>query len=171
MRTRTIVALAAAGLALVLLDRPGGPGADDAKPARIEAPVELPTPPAPPPVVKVTTTVEATTTTTPTTTGPPTTAAPEIEGRGRGAPVEARWPLLRALPHEAEGWRIDYRVEAGQLVLSVTVRAVLNRADQLEASWGELRSAKAEVLAWLASAGQAASTYRVEWRPAQTAGL
>ena len=57
-----------------------------------------------------------------------------------GDPTAQRWPLIDALPKDAPGWRIDYRVEGERLVLTVTLRAVLNRSEQLEAYRADLRA-------------------------------
>lgn len=167
MRTRTIVVLVVAGLALLLLPQlgssgdgsPGGEGAAQTSPHRRAEPV-IAEEPAP---------VETTTSQAPpastTTTLPPTTAPPEIERRGMGDPVARRWPLVELLPKDAPGWRIDYRVEAERLVLVVTLRAVLNRPDQLEAYRTDLATFKAQALDWLRSAGADPQAYAIEWRP------
>lgn len=179
MRTRTIVVLVVVGLALLLLPQLGGPGGGGPggegsaqmrpdsragpviaeEPAPTEtAPMETTTPQAPPPAST-------------TTTLPPTTAPPEIERRGMGDPVASRWPLVELLPKDTPGWRIDYRVEAERLVLVVTLRAVLNRADQLEAYRAALATYKAQALDWLRSAGADPRAYAIEWRPPEAAGL
>ena len=88
-----------------------------------------------------------------------------------GSPLERRWPLTLALPKDAPGWRIDYRVEGEQLVLTVTLRAILNRADQLDAYQADLATYKAAALDWLASEGVGPETFAIEWRPPEAAGL
>ena len=168
MRTRTIVVLVAAGLALLLLPQLGSSGGEGtqrrpdsrAEPVIADEPVpmETTTSQAPPPAPT-------------TTTLPPTTAPPEIERRGMGDPVASRWPVVEILPKDTPGWRIDYRVEAERLVLVVTLRAVLNRADQLAAYWAALATYKAQALDWLRSAGADPRTHAIEWRPPEAAGF
>ena len=179
MRTRTIVVLVVAGLGLLLLPQLGGsgsgsPGGEGAPPTRpegraepviAEEPVPMETAPM------VTTTSQAPPPASTTTTLPPTTAPPEIERRGMGDPVASRWPLVELLPKDTPGWRIDYRVEAERLVLVVTLRAVLNRADQLEAYRAALGTYRAQALDWLRSAGADPRAYAIEWRPPEAAGL
>jgi hypothetical protein len=120
----------------------------------------------PPPTTPVSEPTPATTTTIVTTTAPP-----EIERRGMGDPTAQRWPLINALPKDAPGWRIDYRVEGERLVLTVTLRAVLNRPEQLEAYRADLRAYKDQALEWLRSRGTDPGTYPIEWRPPEAAGL
>ena len=174
MRTRTIVVLVVAGLALLLLPQlgssgggsPGSEGAASTRPDSRAEPVI-----AVEPVPTETTTSQAPPPAPTTTTLPPTTAPPEIERRGMGDPVARRWPLVDLLPKDTPGWRIDYRVEAERLVLVVTLRAVLNRPDQLEAYRSALGIYKAQALDWLRSAGADPRAYAIEWRPPEAAGL
>jgi hypothetical protein len=171
MRTRTIVVLVVLGLALLVLPQMGGSNHDAAQPASRDGQLEpaitespAPTEPAPPDKAPA----PAPTTTT---TVPPTTAPPEIERRGMGDPLAQRWPLIDALPKDAPGWRIDYRVEGERLVLAVTLRAVLNRPDQLEAYRAALRTYKAQALDWLRSMGADPGAYPIEGRPPEAAGF
>ena len=160
--------LVVAGLALLLLPQLGSSGREgtqrrpDSRAEPVIAgepvPMETTTSQAPPPAPT-------------TTTLPPTTAPPEIERRGMGDPVAGRWPLVELLPKDTPGWRIDYRVEAERLVLVVTLRAVLNRPDQLEAYRAALATFKAQALDWLRSAGADPRAYAIEWRPPEAAGL
>ena len=171
MRTRTIVALVVAGLVLLIVPQLGGSAPEGARPtsrddqaepviAEEAPPAEADSPSSGP---------EATTTTL--IPAPTTTAPPEIERRGMGDPAAQRWPLIDALPRDAPGWRIDYRVEGERLVLTVTLRAVLNRPDQLEAYRAALRAYKAQALEWLRSTGADPAAYAMEWRPPEAAGL
>ena len=168
MRTRTIVILVVAGLALLVLPQLGGSdeGAKPTSPddrvesAPAEEPATAPEPRAPEGSLP-----------TATSTVPPTTARPEIERRGMGDPVAQRWPLTNALPKDAPGWRIDYRVEGERLLLAVTLRAVLNHPEQLEAYRADLRTYKAQALDWLRSMGADPADYRIEWRPPEAAAL
>ncbi len=169
MRTRTILVLVVVGLALLLLPQLGGSDHDGSRPASREDGLEpaitespAPSQPASP---------ETAPTLATTTTVPPTTAPPEIERRGMGDPLAQRWPLIDALPKDVPGWRIDYRVEGERLVLTVTLRAVLNRPDQLEAYRADLRTYKAQALDWLHSMDAGPGTYPIEWRPPEAAGL
>lgn len=173
MRTRTIVVLVIVGLSLLVVPRLGGPGGDKPEPAG-----DQPTAPtavedeAPVKPVAVDPVGGPTTTTLPIpSTAPSTTTPAEIERRGMGDPLEQRWPLIQVLPKDAPGWRIDYRVEAERLVLTVGLRAVLNRPDQLEAYPADLRAYKAEALEWLRSVGADPADYAIEWRPPEAAGL
>jgi hypothetical protein len=168
VRTRTIVILVVAGLALLVLPQLGDSdeGAkptnrdDQAEPATAEEPATTPESSAPEaPLLTTTSTV------------PPTTARAEIERRGMGDPVAQRWPLTNALPKDAPGWRIDYRVEGERLVLAVMLRAVLNRPEQLEAYRADLRTYKAQALDWLRSMGADPAAYPIEWRPPEAAAL
>ena len=170
MRTRTIVILVVAGLALLVLPQLGGSD-EGAKPTnrgdQAEPVIAEEAPPAE--VALPSSAPEATTTTV--TPAPTTTAPPEIERRGMGDPAAQRWPLIDALPRDAPGWRMDYRVEGERLVLTVTLRAVLNRPDQLEAYRADLRAYKAQALEWLLSVGADPGAYPIEWRPPEAAGL
>lgn len=162
MRTRTIVVLIAAGLGLLVLPRlagdrlsthvatgsstPAGPGGGRASAE-----------PAP-----ATTTTVATTTTT--------TQAPAV---GPVDQLEQLRPLTQRLPHDEAHFRIDYRVVGAdwQLHLQITLRAILNRPDQLEGYRQQLRAYKAEALAWLSSAGADPAGYRIEYLPPEAAAL
>lgn len=63
-------------------------------------------------------------------------------------------PLTRHLPHDSARFRIDYHLDAaGGLFLTIELRVVLNRADQLVGYDEELRTCRAEALAWLRSVG------------------
>ena len=169
MRTRTIVILVVAGLALLVLPQLGGSGPDSAQSATGDEQAETTLTESPAPTEPPSPHTAPTPSTT--TTVPPTTRPPEIERRGMGDPVAQRWPLTQALPKDAPGWRIDYRVEGERLVLAVTLRAVLNRPDQLEAYRADLRTYKAQALEWLRSTGADAGTYPIEWRPPEAAAL
>ena len=96
---------------------------------------------------------------------------PEIEGRGTDTVTAQRWPLTASLPKSTPGWRIDYRIDAEQLVLVVTLRPVLNHGHQLERYYADLRRYKAEALGWLGSAGSDPAAHPTEWLPADAAGL
>ena len=169
MRTRTIVALVVSGLVLLIVPQLGRSAPEGARPtsrddqpgiAEEAPPAEAALPSSAP---------ETTTTTVPP--APTTTAPAEIERRGMGDPAAQRWPLIDALPRDARGWRIDYQVEGDRLVLTVTLRAVLNRPDQLEAYRADLRAYKAQALEWLRSVGADPGAYPIEWRPPEAAGL
>jgi hypothetical protein len=75
------------------------------------------------------------------------------------------------LPHETPEYRIDYRPDAGGLVLLVTLTPVLNDADQLPAYRAQLAAAKRAALEFLASQGMAPGAYEVEYLPAEAAEL
>ena len=96
---------------------------------------------------------------------------PEIEGRGTDTVTAQRWPLVRSLPKTTTGWRIDYRIDAEQLVLVVTLRPVLNHGHQLERYRTDLRRYKAEALDWLRSVGANPAESVIEWRPQEAAAL
>ena len=163
--------LVVAGLALLVVPRLGRSAPDGARPTnrgdQAEPVIAEEAPPAE--VALPSSAPEATTTTV--TPAPTTTAPPEIERRGMGDPAAQRWPLIDALPRDAPGWRMDYRVEGERLVLTVTLRAVLNRPDQLEAYRADLRAYKAQALEWLRSVGADPGAYPIEWRPPEAAGL
>ena len=162
--------LVVAGLALLLLPRlgrSGGEGISSAGPDTRTEPVIAEEPEPAPLETSTSQRLPAPTTTT----LAPTTTPPEIERRGMGDPVASRWPLVELLPEDAPGWRIDYRVESERLVLVVTLRAVLNRPDQLEAYQAALATFKAQALDWLRSAGADPRAYAIEWRPPEAAGL
>ena len=171
MRTRTIVALVVSGLVLLIVPQLGLSAPEGARPTsrggQAEPVIAEEAPPAE--VALPSSAPEATTTAVPA--APTTTAPPEIERRGMGDPAAQRWPLIEALPRDAPGWRIDYRVEGERLVLTVTLRAVLNRSDQLEAYRADLRAYKAQALEWLRSTGADPAAYAMEWRPPEAAGL
>ena len=171
MRTRTIVALVVSGLVLLIVPQLGRSAPEGARPTsrddQAEPVIAEEAPPAE--AALPSSAPEATTTTV--TPAPTTTAPPEIERRGMGDPAAQRWPLIDALPRDAPGWRMDYRVEGERLVLTVTLRAVLNRPDQLEAYRADLRAYKAQALEWLRSVGADPGAYPIEWRPPEAAGL
>jgi hypothetical protein len=86
--------------------------------------------------------------------------------------LEQTQPITQHLPHDAPHFRVDYRVGANDaLSLQVTLRAILNRPDQLEAYRGDLRAYKAEALDWLRSQGAEPKAYRIEWLPPEAAAL
>lgn len=164
MRTRTIVVLIVAGLAVLLAPRLGG----GRPPTHVATGSSTPAAPAEAagsegPQVAPTTTTVATTTTS-------TTQAPAV---GPVDQLEQLRPLTQRLPHDEAHFRIDYRVVGAdwQLQLQVTLRAILNRPDQLEDYRQQLRAYKAEALAWLRSAGADPAGYRIEYLPPEAAAL
>ena len=152
-------------LAIALVRREGSPASSTTR-----------SEPSPP-----TTSITAASTTPPTTAtrsdvvplGPPPheEGEPEAEGRGSATLTAQRWPLTQVLPKVTPGWRIDYRVDGDHLVLEVTLRAILNRPEQLAAYERDLRRFKAEALAWLGSVGADPAMFTMEWRPAEAAAL
>ena len=116
--------------------------------------------------------LEAPTTTTSTTPATSTTAA----GAGPDTKTDAlerSQPLLHVLPHETSHYTIDYRVlpDGNHLALTITLKAILNRADQLAAYRAELESYKAEALAFLRSQSQDPAAYQITYGPAEAANL
>lgn len=73
--------------------------------------------------------------------------------------------------HEAPGWRVDYRVDAGHLVLVVRLRALQARDVGAIAYREQLVRYKAEVLGWLATQAAPAVSYVIEWHPSEAASL
>ena len=115
---------------------------------------------------------QAPTTTTSTTPATSTTAA----GAGPDTKTDAlerSQPLLHVLPHETSHYTIDYRVlpDGNHLALTITLKAILNRADQLAAYQAELKSYKAEALAFLRSQNQDPAAYQITHGPAEAANL
>lgn len=81
-------------------------------------------------------------------------------------------PITAALPHDAARWTVDYRIAPnGALNLVVTLKVVLNRAEQLPQAQVEMRQYKAEALEWLLEHGVRQGQYPIEWRPTQAAPL
>lgn len=162
MRTRTIVVLIVTGLGLLVLPRLAG----DRPPTHVATGSSTPAGPgegrASAEPAPATTTAVATTTTT--------TLAPAV---GPVDQLEQLRPLTQRLPHDEAHFRIDYRVVGAdwQLQLQITLRAILNRPDQLEGYRQQLRAYKTEALAWLSSAGADPAGYRIEYLPPEAAAL
>lgn len=86
--------------------------------------------------------------------------------------LERVQPLTQRLPHDSPHFNIDYRVGADWgLSLQITLRAVLNRADQVEGYRDQLRAYKAEALEWLRSVGADPAALRIEYLPPEAAAL
>ena len=115
---------------------------------------------------------EAPTTTTSTTPATSTTAA----GAGPDTKTDAlerSQPLLHVLPHETSHYTIDYRVlpDGNHLALTITLKAILNRADQLAAYQAQLKAYRAEALAFLRSQNVDPAAYQITYDPAEAANL
>ena len=159
---KLLVAMAVLGLVLVVAGL--GPGHRGQRAARPAARTDTE-----PEVV-----FEAPTTTT--TTSAPTTSTTAAVGAGPDAKpdaLEQTQPLLHVLPHETSHYTIDYRVlpDANHLALTITLKAILNRADQLAAYEGQLKSYKAEALEFLRSQNQDPAAYPITYDPAEAANL
>jgi hypothetical protein len=98
---------------------------------------------------------------------PPTLSRAEVDAHLVGVDeLERAQPLTRHLPHDSAHFRIDYRLDAaGALFLTIELRVVLNRADQLVAYDEELRTCRAEALAWLRSVGADPDSLAVTYLP------
>lgn len=145
------VVLLSAGLVLLAWSRCDGPKVVE-PPDPVDAPA-LVTP-------ETTTTVPTTTTTMP----PDEDHHEEVEGAGQGNPVEQRWPIVALLPHVTQHWRVDYRLDGERLLLTGTIRVILNRGDQLPQARLDYQTYRAEATAWLAENG--ANGVPVTWTPA-----
>ena len=102
-----------------------------------------------------------------TATTPLTVSPAEVDAHLPGVDeLERAQPLTRHLPHDSAHFRIDYHLDAaGALFLTIELRVVLNRADQLVAYDEELRTYRAEALAWLRSVGADPDSLAVTYRP------
>lgn len=99
----------------------------------------------------------------------PQELARQVDGVDR---LERMQPLTQHLPHDAAHFAIDYRVGTdGSLSLQVTLRAVLNRPDQLDQYREQLRAYKVEALDWLRSLGADPAAYRIDYLPPEAASL
>jgi hypothetical protein len=164
MRTRTIVVLVVAGLALLVVPRLGG----GRHPTRVASGGSAPTSGEGAGGGGGAATTASTVATTTTTT--------TMTAAGDAGPVdrlEQLRPLTQRLPHDEAHFRIDYRVVGAdwQLELEVTLRAILNRPEQLEDYRAQLRAYKAEALAWLRSVGADPAGYHIEYLPPEAAAL
>ena len=115
---------------------------------------------------------EAPTTTSST---PPATST-TVAGAGPDTKTDAlerTQPLLHVLPHETSHYTIDYRVlpDGNHLALTITLKAILNRADQLAAYQAQLKAYKAEALAFLRSQNVDPAAYQITYDPAEAANL
>lgn len=95
-----------------------------------------------------------------------TTAVSEPEGASTATALVQRWPVIARLPHEAPGWRVDYRVDGGRLTLRIRLRALRLRDPGAETYESQLRRYKAEVLAWLGP-----GPWTIEWDPLEAAAM
>ena len=163
MRTRTIVVLVVAGVALLAIGLEGRSG--PAPPPAIDAPMSDAVPDN-----ALRETLNTATSSTSTTTSSTTIAgAGSVEGVDR---LQRAQPLTQRLPYDAPHFRVDYRVgAAGELTVQITLKAVLNRPDQLQAYRADLRAYKAEATEWLRSAGADPGALSIEWRPPEAAAL
>lgn len=166
---RAIAALFVLGAVLVISGSGGGgTGPAVPGPPPTSSPVAATT--APPPPAAPTSTPPAPSAITDREPPPPMPEemATELERTDR---LERQVPLVRVLPHETPEYRIDYRPEAGGLVLVVTLMPVLNDADQLPAYRAQLATAKRAALEFLASQGTAPGAFPVEYLPTEAAEL
>jgi hypothetical protein len=155
---KLLVAMALGGLALIVVGVAGGHGGrQTARPPSTEAtdaPIEQPS-----------TTVPTTSTST--------TVAAFPAGVAKTDSLERTQPLMHVLPHETLHYKIDYRVlpDGNHLALTVTLNAVLNRADQVATYQAQLKAYKAEALDFLRSQGQDPAAYQITYDPAEAASL
>lgn len=175
MRTRTIVVLVVAGVALLLAPQlgRGGPSPSAAPPASTPETGQDATTNTTALVPAAASTMSSpTSSSTSSSTSTPVSAAEAQRRLDSVDRLEQTQPITQHLPHDAPHFRVDYRVGANDaLSLQVTLRAILNRPDQLEAYRGDLRAYKAEALDWLRSQGAEPKAYRIEWLPPEAAGL
>lgn len=175
MRTRTIVVLVVAGSALLF-----GPGilrsdhrATNAAQHSAEAPPQTTTrETAAPASTRSSSTSTKNLDVSPSSTS--TTISPaEIQRQLTNVDrLERDQPLTQHLPHDEPHFNIDYKVGTdGKLTLQMTLRAVLNRADQLDQYRAQLRAYKAEALDWLRSLGADPGAYRIDYLPPEAARL
>jgi hypothetical protein len=122
------------------------------------------------PTTEIPTTEAPTTSTTSMTS---TTVAAFTAGLDKTDALERTQPLVHVLPHETLHYKIGYRVvgNGDRLALTVTLNAVLNRADQLGQYQAELKSYKAEALAFLRAQSQDPAAYSIDYDPPEAASL
>ncbi|HET7486497.1 MAG TPA: hypothetical protein VFJ85_01115 [Acidimicrobiales bacterium] len=162
--TPAIVATLVAGAVLVAVGTAGGtrttttspPSAVPAGPVPATSPPPVPSvpPAAPEPVAAPA--------------PPPQELAAQLERTDR---LERDVPLVRALPHEAATYRIDYRLVDDGLVLVVTLAPPLNRAEQLPQRQAQLAAAKREALEYLASQHAPPGIWPIEYLPPEAEAL
>jgi hypothetical protein len=105
---------------------------------------------------------------------PPTTTTLSLGSVGleKTDRLEREQPLIQSLPKSTTHYKIDYRVESDRsLSLTITLFAVLNRADQLPQYRAQLVEYKAEALAWLGSKGVNPTDYKTTYLPPEAANL
>lgn len=80
--------------------------------------------------------------------------------------LEKDYPIVQYLPHDDSNYSITYDLMPdGKLKLSVTLNAILNRADQLPAYKAQLQQYKTEALQYLTSKGAKLSDYVITYSP------
>jgi len=172
MRTRTIVALMVAGAALLFgpgLVEGGGPTPEAQRSSTTGESTTTAPPTSTRSAAAPTTVVVPTSTSSTSTTIPPAELKRQLAGVDL---LERVQPLTQRLPHDSPHFNIDYRVGADwSLTLQITLRAVLNRADQLDQYRDQLRAYKAEALEWLRSVGADPGALRIEYLPPEAARL
>lgn len=74
-------------------------------------------------------------------------------------------PFTSELPHDEAHFHVDYRAAGGGVVLEITLKVIVNRADQLPQARLDLTAYRAEALSFLAAHLVGPSTYPIEWNP------
>jgi hypothetical protein len=155
---KLLVAMALGGLALIVVGVAGGHGGrQTARPPSTDA--------TDAPIEQLTTTAPATSTST--------TVVAFQAGVAKTDSLERTRPLVHVLPHETLHYKVDYRVlpDGDHLALSITLNAVLNRADQATTYQAQLKAYKAEALEFVRSQGQDPAAYPITYDPAEAASL
>ena len=80
--------------------------------------------------------------------------------------LEKSHPIVQYLPHDDSNYSITYELMPdGKLKLTVTLNAILNRADQLASYKAQLQQYKTEALQYLTSKGAKLSDYVITYSP------
>lgn len=95
---------------------------------------------------------------------PPSSVPPGVEKLSRS-------PLVQALPHSTTRYRIDGHIRDGELVLTITLHAVINQASQQARYRDQLRQYRAEALDFIRSRGSDPSLLQITFAPPEAASL
>lgn len=86
--------------------------------------------------------------------------------------LEKSYPIVRSIPHETLEYKIDYIIDSNdQLVLKISLYAILNKPEQRGEYLKQLAEYKVKALDYLRSKGEDPGKYTIEYLPAEAKDL